>query len=148
VKLGSERVGFFLAGADKQVEFMVGVESGVAGAWRVSMPSGLPSSAILDVLQVVPDAKGPQRVCSGSDGVCRVIGANGETIAKLGSRGGAIVLPIAARLKSAELPSLLSIDPKGSLQCFRSAKPGETPKRVWSRQAMGCWSYYTPNSRP
>src|SRR5207253_8381415 len=25
---------------------------------------------------------------------------------------------------------------------------GSPPKRVWSRAALGCWSYYTPNSRP
>jgi hypothetical protein len=141
--------GIYLLRRDKSVERIVGnAAGGLASTGKVSLPDGLPEGNLQAVVQVVPDTSGPQCLFTGRDGFCRVFDMHGKIIAKLESPGGTIVLPLVARLKPDESPSVVFIDPHGMLQCLRVEKPGGVPKSMWSRAAQGCESYYIPFSRP
>ena len=70
-------------------------------------------SVITDIAQFVPDANGPQLVYAGACGYCRMLASHRETVAKLESRGGVIVLPPVARLQRGEQHSIEFIDAGG-----------------------------------
>jgi outer membrane protein assembly factor BamB len=127
-------------------------EGNAAPTWSLALPPNLPAGAVEDVAQLgSPTAdERPLALFAGEDGLFRMLGPNGRTVAKWHTLVGAITMPVAARLRRGDPPSILFFDSRGALQCLRCDAKSGKPRRVWSSTGLGCHAscFYVPHSKP
>ncbi len=136
-----------------RVEFVTITSDGaVSPTWSLALPANLPAGSVADVAQVGTPTAGerPLALFAANDGLFRMIGQSGKTLAKWHSLVGTITMPIASRLRQGEAPSILFFDSRGSLECLRCDPKTGKPHRVWSTNGTGCHAdcFYVPHSKP
>lgn len=112
--------------------------------WGLGEESGLKP---LGVISLKAGDKEPHLMRQGASGDIEAVSVEGKVDHKISPQTGTITVPIVARLKAGEKPSILFFNSKGILQCYR-ADVGSAPQQVWTHPGIGIWSMYTPLSQP
>ena len=115
--------------------------------FQIKLPEGNKGS-IRDVVRVSDQDKEPSVVVADDDGTIRLFDSASHPSGFFQPQAGAMTIPVLARLKVDEMPSIVFFTPSGELQCYRADGPDTPPVRRWSRPGSGIWSLYTPLSQP
>ena len=145
----SEKSGVFLQPAETQQVDFVRYQAGKD--WQIDLQIKLPTGTvgkIRDMVQASIQDKSPSVVVAEEDGTIRLFNSTGRSSGAFQPQAGALTIPIAARLKPAEMISILFFTPSGELQCYRADNSDSLPVRRWSRPGVGIWSLYTPLTQP
>ncbi|MGH7134922.1 MAG: FG-GAP repeat domain-containing protein, partial [Pirellulales bacterium] len=114
---------------------------------KAKLADGSLAGSIVGVARQEAANGAKQVVHSGSDGRVRMISLTDEPVVEIPFPAGPITTPIVARLRKAELPSILFVDGQSHLHCLRSPVQGAAAEPAWSCPTHGWSTAYVPSLR-